>query len=77
MAVAAQVEQDDPRLARLLGRPCLVDRDPDGVARFGRGQDALGSGEGDASFEAQRWWTLRASMKSCSLRRLTSGAMPW
>ena len=53
VAVAAQVEQDDPRLAGLLGRERLVDRDPDRVGRLGRRQDALGPRELDAGLEAR------------------------
>ena len=53
MPVAAQVEQDHPRLAGLLGRERLVDRDLDRVGRLGRRQDPLGPGELDAGLEAR------------------------
>ena len=52
MAVAAQVEQDDPGLARLPGGERLVHRDADGVGRLRGGQDPLGSGELHAGLEA-------------------------
>ena len=39
-------------LARLPRRERLVDRDPDGVGRLGRRQDALGPRELDAGLEA-------------------------
>jgi len=53
MAVAAQVEQDDLRLARLTGGQRLVDRDADGMGRLGGRQDAFRPGECHASLEAR------------------------
>ena len=53
VAVAAQVEQDDPGLAGFLRRERLVDGDADRVGRLGRRQDALGPGELDAGLEAR------------------------
>src|SRR5690606_2130262 len=44
-AVAAEVEQDHPLLARLLRGERLVDRGPDGVRRLRRRDLALGAGE--------------------------------
>src|SRR3990172_1531499 len=45
VAVAAEVEQDHPPLARLAGGQRLVDGGADGVGGLRRRQDALSAGE--------------------------------
>jgi hypothetical protein len=77
VAVAAQVEQDHPRLAASARVERLVDGDLDRVGRLGRREDALGPGELDAGLEARALVDARGLDEPCSLSRLTSGAMPW
>ena len=62
MAVAAQVEQDDPGLAGLLGGHRLVDRDAERVGGLGRGQDASVRANWTPAAKLERWWTALASM---------------
>src|SRR5205807_556642 len=45
MAVAREVEEDRPLLARLVGLAGVLQRAVDGVRRLGRGDDALATGE--------------------------------
>ena len=54
VAVAAEVEQDHPLLARLLGRLGLVERRADRVRGLGRRDDPLGAGEADRGLEGAR-----------------------
>src|SRR5437867_2423243 len=45
VAVAAEVEEDDPPLTRLLGRQRLIDGCPNGVSALRRWDNPLGPGE--------------------------------
>ena len=51
VAVARQIEQNDPLLTRFAGAQRLVDRRSNGVRRLGRGNDALGARELDGRLE--------------------------
>src|SRR5207248_6620555 len=51
MAVAREVEEDRPLLARLVGLAGVLQRAVDGVRRLGRGDDALATGEENSGSE--------------------------
>ena len=78
VAVAAQVEQDDlaPRRPRVAASASSM---ATRMAWVGSGAGRMPSARANCTPASKlaRWWTLRASMKPCSLSRLTSGDMPW
>src|SRR3981189_957464 len=53
MTVTREREVDGLRLTGALGRERLVDRDPNRMVAFGRGNDPLGAGEGNALLEGR------------------------